>query len=231
MREFVLALKAIFASWNDGEKLDFQGEFYTHTLMPPLFNPGPNPFGRPPIVLGGVSAKATEMAAEVADGLLLHPFNTARFVEAVTLPAVARGRERSEGGPFTIACQTLIVTGDDEREIETARSIARNQIAFYASTPAYRSVLEAEGWGDLQPELHAMTRAGKWMEMGARITDVVVERVAVVGTPEEVARKLDERYGSFATRIAFASPFRLEPSHVRRILTAYRRRSVRPPPP
>jgi probable F420-dependent oxidoreductase len=224
MREFVLALRAIFACWNDGQPLDFRGEFYTHTLMPPLFHPGPNPYGRPPIMLGAVGAKATEIAAEVADGMLVHPFHTQASLATVTLPAVERGLARSGRATrdFFVACQTLVVSATSDGEIEAARSAARSQIAFYASTPAYRVVLEAEGWGPLQAELQAMTKRGQWGEMADLVTEAMLERFAVVGTPEEVAEKLHLRYGGVAARIAFAAPYPISPACAGRIFAAYR---------
>ena len=224
MREFVLALRAIFACWNDGQRLDFRGEFYTHTLMPPLFHPGPNPYGRPPIMLGAVGPKATEIAAEVADGMLVHPFHTQASLETTTLPAVQRGLLRSGRATrdFFVACQTAIVTGTSEDEIEAARSATRSQVAFYASTPAYRVVLDAEGWGVLGAELQAMAKRGQWAEMASVVTDEMLERLAVIGTPEEVGKKLHARYGGFAARIAFASPYPISSSSARRIFAAYR---------
>ncbi|HMJ51854.1 MAG TPA: TIGR03617 family F420-dependent LLM class oxidoreductase [Polyangiaceae bacterium] len=223
MREFVLALRAIFACWNDGQKLDFRGEFYTHTLMPPLFDPGPNPYGRPPIMLGAVGAKATAIAAEVADGILVHPFHTPASLKTITLPAIGRGLEQGARAArdFFVACQTLIVTGTDDGEMEAARSATRSQIAFYASTPAYRVVLDAEGWGALQSDLEAMTKRGQWAEMAGTVTDAMLERFAVVGTPEEVGEKLHARYGGFAERIAFASPYPISADAARRIFAAY----------
>jgi len=224
IREFVLALRAIFACWNDGEKLDFRGEFYRHDLMPPMFNPGPNPYGTPPILLGGVGAAMTETVAEVADGLLGHPLNSRAFLDTVTLPAIAKGLATS-GRPrqdFTLACQTLIVTGEDDAEIARNRELVRAQIAFYGSTPAYRPVLDAEGIGELQPKLRDMTRENRWMEMATLIPNDVLERFASVGTPEEVADKLWAKYGGLADRLAIASPYPLNPESVRRLLMRLR---------
>jgi len=211
MKEFVRAVRAILASWNNAEKLDFRGEFYTHTLMPPIFNPGPAPGGTPPIYLGGVGPKMTEAAGEVADGMLLHPFHTERSLEKIMLPnlqrgLVASGRQLSD---FTVCAQVLVVAGDDEAGFERARAMTRNQIAFYASTPAYRSVLESEGCGELQPELRELTKTGRWHEMAGLIDDGLLGRIAVMGTPSQVAETLHARYGSLAGRLAFASPFPL----------------------
>ncbi len=211
MKEFVRALRAIFASWNVNEKLNFRGEFYTHTLMPPMFSPGPAKGGAPPIYLGGVGPKMTEAAGEVADGMLLHPFHTERSIEDVTLPNLQKGLTASDRrlSDLTLCAQVLVATGKDEAGFEGARAMVRNQIAFYASTPAYRSVLEAEGRGDLQPELRRLTKEGRWHEMAGLIDDELLGRVAAVGAPSEVAELLHARYGSLAARLAFASPFPL----------------------
>ncbi len=209
MKEFVRALRAIWAAWNDNEPLQFKGEFYTHTLMPPMFNPGPSAGGAPPIYLGGVGPKMTQAAGEVADGMLLHPFHTEKSLAEVSLPAIdaglaTSGRSRQQ---FAICAQTIVVSGRDEAEHSRAVEMARHQIAFYASTPAYRSVLESEGLGELQPELRQMTKEGRWHEMAARIDDALLYKIAVVGNPKEVASTLQQRYGALAARLAFASPF------------------------
>jgi probable F420-dependent oxidoreductase len=189
-----------------------------------MFNPGPTPYGTPRIVLGGVGAKMVELAGEVADGLLVHPLNTRRFLETVTRPAIERGLAASgrARSVFTLACQTLVVTGANAEEYAMNRELVRSQIAFYASTPAYRCVLDAEGWGELQPVLRDMTRAGNWIEMRNVITDPMLDTIASTGTPEEVADKLWHRYGGVADRIALASPFPLDADSVRRIVTKLR---------
>jgi probable F420-dependent oxidoreductase len=224
MKEFVHAVRAILASWNRNEKLDFRGEFYTHTLMPPIFNPGPAKGGVPPIYLGGVGPKMTEAAGEVADGMLLHPFHTERSLREIMLPSLRRGLAASgrELSDFTIGAQVLVVTGEDEAGFERARMMTRHQIAFYASTPAYRSVLEAEGRGELQPELRLLTKEGRWHEMAGLIDEELLGRVAAVGTPKDVAEILHARYGSLAGRLAFASPFPLPPECAAEIISGVR---------
>jgi probable F420-dependent oxidoreductase len=226
MKEFVRALRAILANWNTNEKLNFRGEFYTHTLMPPIFNPGPSKGGVPPIYLGGVGPKMTEAAGEVADGMLLHPFHTQRSLAEVMLPNLRRGLATSERqlSDFEVCAQVLVVTGKDEAGFENARAMTRNQIAFYASTPAYRSVLEVEGRGELQPELRQLTKGGRWHEMASMVDDELLSRIAVVGTPSEVAETLHDRYGSLAGRLAFASPFPLPQECASEIISGLRSR-------
>jgi len=213
MREFILAMRAIWASWNDGEKLDFRGEHYQHTLMTPFFDPGPNPFGSPKVFLAAVGEKMTEVAGEACDGIILHGFTTERYVREVTLPALERGwasggRARSE---FEITGPMFVVTGTSEEELERARAATKQQIAFYGSTPAYRGVLELHGWGDLQTELNALSKQGEWVTMGELIDDEILGAFAVVGEPEEVATLLLGRFGDVLDRISFYAPYQSDP--------------------
>jgi len=208
MREFILAMRAIWAPWNDGERLDFVGEFYSHTLMPPFFNPGQNPYGPPAVALAAVGTRMTEVAGEVADALLCHGFTTERYLRTVTLPAVTRGRERAQSPRRVDICiAPFVVTGTNESEFTAAATAVRNQVAFYASTPAYRGVLEAHGWGDLQTELLAMTKADRWSEMGSLIDDEILDAFAVVGQPAEVGPMLAERFGDVADRVSLYVPY------------------------
>jgi len=201
MREFVRAIRAIWHSWESGERLDFRGEFYTHTLMTPAFNPGPNAFGLPRIFMAGVGPKMTGAAGEVADGFFCHPFHSKAFLEAETLPALERGIARSgrRRKDVEVSCQTLVALGSNEAEIQSARQKARGQISFYASTPAYKGVLEHHGYAELQPELRHMTKQGQWREMQERIDDTLFDTIAASGTPDEVAEKLRAR-NDFADR-------------------------------
>lgn len=213
MREMVLAIRAIWASWQEGAELDFEGEFYRHTLMTPVFNPGPNPHGLPPIFLAGFGPRMTEIAGEVADGFLMHPFHSMNYVREVTLPALERGRQSgaSPDADFQISCQVILAMGDTDEELEAAMNGARAQISFYASTPAYRGVLDCHGWGDLQQELNVLSKRGAWLEMAGRVPDEVIEEVAIVGPRSAVADRIRERYGSFASRVSPVAPFRPDP--------------------
>jgi probable F420-dependent oxidoreductase len=197
--------------------------------MPPFFNPGPNPYGPPVVALAAVGTRMTEVAGEVADALLCHGFTTERYLRTVTLPAVARGQERADSPRRVDICiAPFVVTGMNEAEFEAAAAAVRNQVAFYASTPAYRTVLEAHGWGDLQTELLAMTKANRWSEMGSLIDDEVLAAFAVVGEPAEVGPLLTERFGDIADRISLYVPYdagtALEPV-VRYLLAADSRKS------
>ncbi len=213
MREMVLAIRAIWAAWNDGTKLDFRGDFYTHTLMTPFFNPGPNPHGNARIFLAGVGSMMTEVAGEVADGFICHGFTTRRYLDEVTLPALQRGRDKvgktMEG--FELSGPMFVVTGRDEAEMAAAANGVRGQIAFYGSTPAYRPVLELHGWGDLQDEWNRMSKEGRWGEMGALVDDEMLAEFAVVAPVEEVAAGLIDRWGDVLGRLSFYTPYASDP--------------------
>ncbi|WP_370500839.1 TIGR03617 family F420-dependent LLM class oxidoreductase [Mycolicibacterium sp. jd] len=205
MKEMVGALRAIFAAWNEGERLDFRGEFYRHTLMTPTFVPGPNPFGPPPIYLGALGPRLTRATAEVADGLLVMPFGSKRFLHGTTMPAVRDGLAaagRSEDD-FEVVAEIIVsvATGSDDDHAST-----RMLLAFYGSTPAYRPVLDAHGWGDLQPELNAMSKQGRWQEMATLIDDEILHTIAACGSPAEVADHIRDRVDGVSDRLCLYQP-------------------------
>jgi len=210
MREFISALRAIWACWQDGTRLSFRGDFYTHTLMTPFFNPGPNPHGAPRVLLAGVGEAMTAVAGEVADGFLCHGFTTERYLREVTMPALARGRGGGLTG-YEVSGSPFVATGRTEAEMEAARRAVREQIAFYGSTPAYRGVLERHGWGELGDELHRLSRHGRWADMGAAIDDEVLHTFAVVAEPGAVAGELMRRYGDLFTRMSLYTPYAIDP--------------------
>lgn len=202
MEEYVAALLAIWDCWNDDAPLDFQGEFYTHSLMAPNFNPGPTGFGRPPIWMAAVGPAMVSAAGRVADGLLCHPLVTPSYLDEVMLPRYVRevtasGRSRSD---VTVSLAVLAATGRTEHEVLTSIDSIRFKIAFYASTRAYRSILDHHGLEDLHQALNGLARQGRWDEMGELIDDEVLRTFAVVGEPREVGSQIVRRYGSLADR-------------------------------
>jgi len=228
MREMVHALRAIWRCWNEGERLDFRGEFYRHTLMTPLFTPPASAWGPPRIMLAGVGTAMTRMVGEVADGLFVHPMNSPEFVRATTLPALQEGF--AKGGrtrtAFTVNCQTLVVTGFSEEEIRDAESATRMQLAFYASTPQYRCGLDVHGWGAVQEELNRLSKAGRWLEMGGLIDDPMLDAFAVRCAPNELAGRLAARWSGVADRVSIlchANPQQRHPNEWREVLAACRR--------
>jgi probable F420-dependent oxidoreductase len=223
MREMILAIRAIWDTWENGTPLAFRGDFYTHTLMTPFFTPDRADlagFGVPKIFLAGVGERMTEVAGEVCDGFLCHGFTTEKYLREVTLPALQRGREKAgktmEG--FEIMGPSFVVTGTDEEQMSKAAEGTRQQIAFYGSTPAYRGVLEVHGWGGMQDELNTLSKQGKWVEMGKLIDDEVLNTFAVVGEPEQIAPELHRRYGDVINRISFYAPYASDPDRWSRVL-------------
>lgn len=224
MREMVLAIRAIWDTWQNGTKLEFRGDFYTHTLMTPFFTPERADlagFGVPKIFLAGVGELMTEVAGEVCDGFICHGFTTEKYLREVTIPALAKGRAKAgktmDG--FEIIGPSFVVTGNTESELAAAAAGTRQQIAFYGSTPAYRGVLDIHGWGGMQDELNTLSKQGKWVEMGNLITDEVLDAFAVVGAPEAVAPELHRRYGDVIQRISFYAPYKSDPERWARVLS------------
>ena len=214
MREYILALHAIWDSWNDKDKpLKFDGEFYRHTLMTPFFAPPPNQYGKPKVFLAAVGEMMTEVAGEVADGVIIHGFTTEKYVKEVTVPAIERGLAASgrRRESFQISGPLFVVTGTNDQEMAEATRGVKQQIAFYGSTPAYRGVLEIEDRADLQPELNQLSKQGEWVKMGELIDDDLLHKFAVVAEPEGVGKELRRRYGGVVDRCSFYAPYRTDP--------------------
>jgi probable F420-dependent oxidoreductase len=224
MREFVLALHAIWDCWRDGTKLSFDGDFYTHRLMTPMFVPESHPYGSPKIVIAAVGELMTEVCGEVADGLIAHAFTTKRYFDEVTIPALQRGMAKSgrSRADFQVMAPVFVVTGSDEAEIAKAAAATRKQIAFYASTPAYRKVLELHGWGDLQTELHRLSLEGQWDAMATLIDDEILSTFAVVAPVDELAAALRERCDGIIDRVMVGLPSSASEETVRAFLDEVR---------
>jgi probable F420-dependent oxidoreductase len=224
MREYVLALRAIWTSWQGGGKLGFDGEFYRHTLMTPMFSPGPLAAGPPKIQIAAVGDAMTRVAGEVADGLIAHSFTTRRYIQEVTLPTVREGLARGgrDGTGFDLVYAPFVVTGANEKAIAESAAVARERIAFYASTPSYRGVLELHGWGGLQAELNAMTKLGKWREMGGLITDEILAEFAVIAPLDELPAAYARWTDGVADRTSFTPPEGLDNQAAADLITAVR---------
>lgn len=204
MREIVMAVKEIWRCWQTGDRLNFDGEYYQHTLMNSTFSPAPNPFGAPKIFMAGVGSKMTEAAGEVADGFFVHPFHSAKSFDQLSMPSVQAGLDKAGKlrQDFVISAQVVTATGTFDQQLEAAIFSARNQIAFYGSTPAYKPVLEVHGWEGLQQVWSDMAREGKWIEMAGLVSDQMLETFALVGTPEQVAKKMKARCDSKIDRVS-----------------------------
>ena len=198
MREFVQAVRAIWDCWVSGDKLDFEGDFYRHNLMTPMFTPHDKGCGRPGVNIAAVGPLMTETAAEVGDGLIAHGFTTEKYLKTVTLPAVERGLNKAGRArqDFDISCPVMVVCGANEQAFEQNLRAVKAQLGFYASTPAYRGVLEVHGWEDLQIEANQLTREGRWDELGALIDGEILESFALVcDNPDRLADAFYQRYG------------------------------------
>lgn len=213
MEEYISAVRAIWASWASGDRLYFRGEFYSHTLMTEFFDPGPNPHGRAPILLAAVGRGMTAVAGRVADGLLCHSLTSAGYLRDITIPAVREARGGALDG-FTLSLPVLTALGADEAERAQAEQAVRRQLAFYASTPAYRAVLDHHGWGELHERLNRLSRRQAWDEMTAAIGDDVLDAFAVSGTPKQVAATITERFSGLVDRIALYPPVPARPELV-----------------
>ncbi|MCC6559066.1 MAG: TIGR03617 family F420-dependent LLM class oxidoreductase [Polyangiaceae bacterium] len=210
LREYVLALRAIWDAWQNRTKLQFEGQFYRFDLMTPFFDPGPIARPEIPIYVAGVNQYMCRVAGEVCDGLHVHPFHSPKYLRDFVHPSVdaglaASGRTRAD---FTYATSTFVITGDTEEEIEAQRRAVREQIAFYASTRTYAPVLAAHGWQDLTPALHRRSVSGDWKGMGDLITDEMLDTFAVTGTYETIGAKIRERYGDLLDRTSLYQPYR-----------------------
>ena len=224
MRELVLAIRAIWACWHEGTPLDFRGDFYHHTLMTPFFNPGPSPYGLPGIFLAGVGPRMTEMAGEVADGFIVHPFGSERSLRELTIPAVERGATRAGRSlaDIEVAFPLMAVIADTDEELAQGRDAMRPRLAFYGSTPAYKVILDVHGWGDLQPELNRLSKTGDWATMSALITDEMVDAFSVSGTTDGIGAVIRERYGDLVQRVSFDTGSRLDPSRAAHVTAGLR---------
>jgi probable F420-dependent oxidoreductase len=224
MAEMVRAIRAIWASWEEGTPLDFRGDFYTHTRMIPAFDPGPNPYGPPPILTAGFGPRMTRVAGEVADGFLVHPVNTRASLLDLTLPAIeaglaAAGRTRDH---FELVCVTIVVTGRDEAELGRSREAVRQQLAFYGTTPAYRPVFELHDRGHLHPRLKAMAREDRWVEMASLIDDEFLDTVAVVGEPDAVGPAIRARLDGISDHVSLVNNRAPDPGHFAEVVASLR---------
>jgi probable F420-dependent oxidoreductase len=223
MRELVEAVRAIQRSWHERVPLEFRGRYYHHTLMTPMYDPGPNPYGPPPIWLAALGPRMCRLAGEIADGVLVHPFHTGEYVRDHVVPAVHAGLAAAgrANATFVLHATPIVCTGSTEEERARAEAGVRQLVAFYGSTPAYRVTLDAHGWGDLQPELHALTRAGRWGELPSLVTDEVVDALVVRDEPGRIARALERRYAGTVDRVGLSMPWAVEPDTLAAVVEGF----------
>lgn len=227
MAEYISALRAIWDVWQKGGRLRFRGEFYSFTLMTPFFNPGPIDHPDVPVYVAGVGPRMSRLAGQMCDGYHVHPFHTIRYLREVTLPAMQNGAHECGRtlDQIDMASSVFVVTGRDRREMDAMRAGVRQQIAFYASTPAYRHVLDLHGW-DFGPKLTALSKRGHWQMMADMIGDEVVSEVAVEAPIDKLGEAVRSRYEGVLDRIGFynlgVGDFPVTDAEVSRILTSLR---------
>jgi len=204
MVELVEVIRAIWANWTDGTPLDHHGEFYRCDLMTPFFVPPPMDVPPPPIWVGALGPKMTTTMAGIADGIVIHPFNTGAFVAERTMPLIDEGLESADRprSDLTMNVGCIAAACTSEESYEAASRSMRFNLAFYGSTPAYRVALDHHGLGDLQPRLRDITKSGDWSTLGDLIDDEVLDLFAVRGTPEEVTARLHQEYDGVADRLS-----------------------------
>jgi len=205
LREYIAALRAIWAAWREGTPLNFRGEQYTLNLMTPFFTPEPNPHSDIPVHISAVNRTMLRLAGQVADGVHVHPLHSEQYLRELAMPELeagwrAAGRERSQ---FEIVATVIIASGRDSTEWEESRRFAQAQIGFYGSTPTYRVLLERHGFTEQAERLRALAAAGRWDELADVVSEEMLQTFAIVAPPEEVAERLRERYRSLVDRIVF----------------------------
>tara|TARA_B100000953_G_scaffold291195_1_gene277146 strand:- start:597 stop:1610 length:1014 start_codon:yes stop_codon:yes gene_type:complete len=209
MRETIEATKAIFSSWQNKTPLDFEGRWTRHTLSSPLLTPSPLESRPPPIWLAALGPKMTQLAGACADGLLVHPFTSQEHIAKHTIPNMLSGLQSEGKDPdgFVLTVGAIVGVHDGTQEsISAAENVVRGMLGFYGSTPAYRTVLETHGWGDLQPQLRQLTKEGLWGDLGDLFSQEHLQTLSVIGTPYEVGLELAKRFGKTADRIALSIP-------------------------
>ncbi|OGO53273.1 MAG: hypothetical protein A2148_09095 [Chloroflexi bacterium RBG_16_68_14] len=210
LREYILMMRAIWDSWQNGAKPAFEGKYYRYTLMTPFFSPGPIDFPRPKVHISAINPYNCRLVGELCDGIKLHGFNTPKYLREVILPNIKAGANKAGRDPkeIEICGLVFVITGRNEEEVEKAKAPVRQQIAFYGSTRTYRPVLDIEGWGDMNEELFALSLEGKWQEMATKITEDMLEQFAITGTYDEIVPKIKEKCAGVIDRITFGIPTR-----------------------
>jgi len=209
LREVILALRAFWDCWQHGTRLNFRGQFFKLTLMAPFFDPGPHQYPDIPIYLAGVNRRMCRLAGELADGLHVHPFHSARYLREVIKPAIEQGLADSGRvwNDIELASTVFVIPTDDSTQAENAERQARRQLAFYAGTPTYRRVLALHGWSTVSEQLGALAVRRKWDDMPALITDEMLDVFAVRGRWAELPSLLQAKYNGLLSRVSYYLPF------------------------
>jgi probable F420-dependent oxidoreductase len=203
LRDYIGALRAIWQSWQTGEKLNYHGQFYQHTLMTPFFSPSPIAKPDIPIYIAGVNAGLARLAGEVCQGFHVHPFHSVKYINEIVRPQIAAGAARAGRTleDVTLVSSVFAITGPNDTAIAMARKLVREQIAFYASTPTYRVVLECHGWQAVGEQLSRLASMKRWSQMGELITDEMLEVFAVAAPLDQIGTALRARYEGVIDRM------------------------------
>jgi probable F420-dependent oxidoreductase len=209
LREYVGALRAIWHSWQSGERLNFRGKFYKLTLMAPFFDPGPHDYPDVPIYTAGVNLRMCRLAGEISDGFHVHPFHTHRYLDEVVLPAIAAGAASAgrELDALDVSSAIFVAAGDSQAELDAAVEFVRQQAAFYASTPSYARVMDLHGWSEAREKLSRLAIKKRWDDMPALITDEMVSQFGIICSWAELPGKIREKYEGLLNRITLYKPF------------------------
>ncbi len=209
LREYIESLRAIWANFQTGAPLRYRGEHYKFTLMTPFFSPGPIEHPDVPIYIAGVNEHLCRLAGELCQGFHVHPFHTVRYLQELVIPNVERGAQKAgrNRADCALSCAIFVVTGKNAQEISDNAGFVRSQIAFYASTPSYKSVMDMHGWGELALRLNDLSREGRWFEMGELISDDMLHEFAVVALVDELAQAVKARYEGLLDRVGYYFPY------------------------
>lgn len=209
LREYIESMRAIWNAWQNGVPLRYQGEQYKFTLMTPFFSPAPMAYWQIPVYIAGVNEGLCRLAGELCQGFHVHSFHTVRYLKDLILPNIEIGLQKSlrSRADIQLTCAVFVVTGRTAEEMRNNAVMAKSQIAFYASTPSYKTVMEMHGWRDLAERLNSMSREGRWAEMWQEISDDMLDEFAVVAPLDDLPRKVKERYDGLLDRVGFYFPF------------------------
>lgn len=205
LREYIESMRAIWNTWQNGQPLRYTGDHYRFTLMTPFFSPDPMPYADIPIYIAGVNEGLCRLAGELCQGFHVHPFHSVRYLKEVIIPNIQTGAEKAgrTRSNIELFCAIFVVTGNNDEEMRNNAIMTKSQIAFYASTPSYAPVMNLHGWSDVAERLNKMSREGRWMEMWQEISDDMLNAIAVVAPPDELADKVKERYSGLLDRVSY----------------------------
>lgn len=209
MRETIESLRTIWKSWQENERVNYEGDIYSFSLMPDFFNPGPNLNPEIDIYLAAVNNKMCMLVGELADGIMIHPFHSVNYIEENIIPNITEGMKINNRSMKEISkCISIMtITGESQKEIEQLEMFARMQIAFYGSTPTYREVLKIHGWEDIGQELTKLSRLNKWFEMPKLINDSMLEEFCVIANPNKISSTIKSKYKGLLDRVSLYIPF------------------------